>query len=148
VSRPPKGLAVTRIAALAALVAAVGACGKDEPAPPGPGAVVKRYYSAARDPAARCDTLSARSLGRFGGSAACEKRTIPSPEAPPEARVELVRERGDTACVRYQLERGGKGIATLVKEPGGWKIERFDSGLEPSQPTALPCAQRREAEPE
>jgi hypothetical protein len=142
VSRLPGGLVA------AALVAAMAGCGKEEPPEPGPGAVLKRYYSAAEDPEARCDTLSARSVARFGSRANCVERTIPSPDPPDEARVEAVRVRGDRACVRYELERGGKGIATLVREADGWKVDRFDSGLEASQPAALPCALEQEEEPE
>lgn len=141
-SRAPRGIVA------AAVVAVIAGCGGEEPVNPGPGAVLKRYYAAGQDPEARCDTLSGRSLARFGGRANCVTRTIPSPDPPDKARVEEVREHGDTACVRYELDRGGKGIATLVREAGRWKVDRFDSGLEPSQPTALPCALKREAEPE
>jgi hypothetical protein len=130
------------------LMATLAACGKEEAREAGPEVVLKRYYSAGRDPAARCDTLSSRSLERFGGRANCEKRTIPSPEEPAEARVEEVRKRGETACVRFEVERGGKGIATLVNEDGEWKVDHFDSGFEPSQQAALACASEGEGEPE
>ena len=122
-------------AAAAVLALAVGACGggddgDDKPEVP-PERVVERYHTAATDPVARCATLSRSYLAVYGGVENCRRRVVAAKGAPPRAEPKEVRVVGGQACVRFELEPGGQGIAVLVREDGDWKIANFTSGEHP-----------------
>lgn len=141
-------------AAVACAAAVVGACGGgahvNRPAPSaGPGKVVQRYYTAARDPEARCATLAGPELAQFGSGGRCATVIRPSATAPPAVETKTTRVRGHKACVLFELSPGGEGIALLALHGAAWKIEEFDVADEGNKPGAAPCRpQKSEAERE
>jgi len=103
-----------------------GTATQQEVSGPSPGKVVKTFYEGIDDnPTAACKTLSAAGLAGSGGQKGCEKTFRESNKSVQSVDIGAVKVTGDTATVRFKVNPGKRGVATLVNEAGRWKINDF-----------------------
>lgn len=126
------------------LAAVVGGCGggggSDVDKQDSLEGAVKEYFASNKDPQRRCAVMSSRSLDQYRGRDGCEERLAPSRFDAPTVIPQRAAEKGDRGCVRYRIEPGDAiAIAVLVRESGGWKVDRLESGIEPQDSVARTC---------